>query len=421
MIDKVVVVVKAGNGGNGAVSFRREKFVPFGGPDGGDGGDGGDVLIKAAPGMSNLNAFKHKRHYRAGNGDNGGGQKKHGKGGKPLVLTVPTGTVVLEKTQIGGNEIIVDLAQLGEQVIVAKGGKGGLGNVRFVSSTNQAPRTAQQGEEGEEKSITLEMRLIADVGIIGYPNVGKSSLLAAASAAKPQIASYPFTTREPLLGLVEVGLQRFVLAEIPGLIEDAHLGKGLGHDFLRHISRTRVLVHVIDGSAESPVENMRQVNAELYLFDSALAQKPQIVAVNKIDLPAVRARLIEIKDAFKSIGVKVHFISAATGEGVSKLMAQVMKMLTQTVRLERGDERALAKVFHPQPVDSVIRVQKEGESFVLLTPELERLVAGTDLSIPGIEHELKRQLMRTGVARALKKAGVKPGDKVRCGSLEWEW
>ena len=415
-------MVRAGDGGDGVVSFRREKFVPFGGPDGGDGGDGGDVVIMADSAVSNLRIFEHERFYRAADGKNGKGKKKHGKKGENLILMVPAGTVVSYKTQIGGDAVIADLEQVGQQVVVAKGGEGGLGNTHFASSTNQAPQIAQQGEAGEELSIILELRLIADVGIIGYPNVGKSTLLAAASAAKPKIASYPFTTCEPILGVVEVGQRSFVLAEIPGLIEGAHLGRGLGHDFLRHIVRTKILIHLIDGSSASPAEDMIQVNTELSLFDPALANKPQLVVVNKIDLPQVQARLAEIKDAFSCAGTRVLFISAATGDGVAELMAGTIKMLNEVTRLGRkDDEKIPKKIFRPQPRGMGTSVHKEGDTFVVVAPELERIVARTDMTSPGVHRQLKRQLARLDVGRALEKAGVKPGDRVRCGSLEWEW
>ncbi len=364
MFDRVEIIVKSGNGGDGVVSFRREKFVPFGGPDGGDGGDGGDVVIMADYSITDLRIFKRKRLYRAGDGRNGKGKKKHGKKGENLVLTVPVGTVVSYKTQIGDNSLIADLEQSENQVVVAKGGKGGLGNIHFTSSINQAPQIAQKGEVGDETSIILEMRLIADVGIIGYPNAGKSTLLDFVSAAKPKIADYPFTTREPILGMVEIGQRSFVLAEIPGLIDGAHLGRGLGHDFLRHIMRTKILIHLIDGSSASPVENMIQVNAELSLFDSALAQKPQLIVVNKIDLPQVQARLGEIKDAFSGAGATPLFVSAATGEGVAGLMTETMEVL-QSVTVEGGiSEKIPMKVFRPQPKDIGSRVHKEGNTFV---------------------------------------------------------
>ena len=421
MYDRVEVRVRAGKGGDGVVSFRREKFVPFGGPDGGDGGDGGDVIIKADSSVSSLRVFERRRFYKAADGGSGKGKKKHGKNGKNLILTVPIGTVVLSKTQVGSDALIVDLEEPGEQVVIARGGKGGWGNARFVSATNQAPQIAQAGEAGEENSIILELRLIADVGVIGYPNVGKSTLLAACSAAKPKIASYPFTTREPIPGVVEVGQRSFVLAEIPGLIDGAHLGRGLGHDFLRHIARTKILIHLIDGSSASPVEDMIQVNNELSLYDSALAQKPQLVAVNKIDLPQVRARLAEIKDAFRAVATSPFFISAATREGVSELMAEAMEMVSQVAVGREAGERVVRKVFHPQPRVAGPSVHKEGDTFVVDSPELERIVAKTDVSNPEVRGQIRRQFARLGVNRALEKAGVKPGDKVRCGNLEWEW
>ena len=346
MFDKVGIEVKAGDGGNGAVSFRREKFVPFGGPDGGDGGNGGDVVVVTDAAVTSLKMLVRRRYYRAANGGKGGRKKKHGKKGEDLLLAVPMGTIVSYKSQIGDNAVIADLDQPGQQVVVAKGGKGGFGNSHFATAINQAPQNAQKGEAGEENSIILELKLIADGGLIGYPYVGKSSLLAAVSAAKPRIASYPFTTREPILGVVEVGQLSFVLAEIPGLIDGAHLGRGLGHDFLRHIMRTRVLIHLVDGSSPSPVDDMIRVNTELGLFDSSLGQKPQLVAVNKIDLPQVRARLAELKDSFNSVGTKVLFASAVTGEGTAELMAEAMKLLKSAAKPEAG---RIKKVFHPQP------------------------------------------------------------------------
>jgi GTP-binding protein len=421
MYDRAEIRVRAGDGGSGVVSFRQEKFVPFGGPDGGDGGDGGDVIVKAESSVSSLRAFERKRLFKAVSGEGGRGKKKHGKKGKSLILTVPAGTVVLSKTQVGGDALIADLEEPGEQVVIARGGKGGWGNAHFASATNQAPQIAQKGEAGEENWVILELRLMADVGVIGYPNVGKSTLLAACSAAKPKIASYPFTTREPVLGLVEVGQRSFVLAEIPGLIGGAHLGRGLGHDFLRHVGRTKMLIHLIDGSSASPVEDMTQVNAELSLYDSALAQKPQLAVVNKIDLPQVRARLAEIKDAFRAIATSPLFISAATGEGVAELMAEAMEMVSRVTAEKGGGEKVVRKVFHPQPVVAGPRVHREGDTFVVVAPELERIVARADVSNPEVRGQIRRQFNRLGVSRALEKAGVKPGDKVRCGDLEWEW
>ncbi|MBA7607262.1 GTPase Obg [subsurface metagenome] len=421
MLDRVKIEVKAGDGGDGAISFRREKFVPFGGPNGGDGGGGGDVVITADPSVDSLRLLGRRRFYRAADGMNGKGKGKHGKKGENLILTVPVGTVVAHKTQIGSDAPIADLKQPGQQVVVAKGGKGGLGNTHFASSTNQAPRIAQDGESGEENSIILEMRLIADVGIIGYPNVGKSTLLAAASAAKPKIADYPFTTREPILGVAEVGQRSFVLAEIPGLIDGAHLGRGLGHDFLHHVLRTKILIHLVDGSSLSPAEDMIRVNAELSLFDSALARKPQLVVVNKIDLPEVQARLAEIEGVFSGAGITAHFISAVTREGVSELMAEAIKLLSQVTAEAEAGERIPQKVFRPQPRGIAPKVRREGNTFIIVAPEVERIVARTDVTSPEVRWQLKRQLTRLGVSKALEKAGIKPGDRVRCGNLEWDW
>jgi len=419
MFDSTEIKVRAGGGGNGIVSFRREKFVPFGGPDGGDGGRGGDVVLVADNGISSLRLFRQKRRYRAADGKDGGGKRQHGKKGEDLVIMVPVGTVVSNKTQISGSALIADLMQSGQRVVVAQGGRGGLGNVHFASATNQAPRLAQKGEVGEEKPIILELRYIADVGIIGYPNVGKSTLLSAVSAAKPKIAGYPFTTRQPELGVLELESKTVVLAEIPGLLEGAHLGRGLGHDFLRHVGRTQMLIHLIDGSSASPFEDMKRVNVELTLFDSALEEKPQLVAVNKIDLPDVRERLAEIKNTFNQAGITVFLVSAATGEGVAEFMTEVVEMLAR-VSQERARKTPM-QVFRPRPKYINYKVLKEGDTFSVIVPELERLAAGTDIGSTETHRQLKEKLIRLGVGKALERAGIKPGSKVRCGSLEWEW
>jgi GTP-binding protein len=344
MIDRAEIAVRSGDGGRGAVSFRHEKFVPFGGPDGGDGGDGGSIVIVADGAVTSLKSFRRKRYYKAARGRDGAGQKKHGKKGEDLVLSVPVGTVV---SALGGDGLIADLDRPGQPVVVTRGGRGGKGNAHFATPTNQAPQIAQPGEGGEELTLTLELKLIADVGLIGYPNAGKSTLLAAVTAARPKVAGYPFTTREPVLGMVEAGTKSFVLAEIPGLIKDAHLGKGLGHDFLRHIERTRVLIHLVDGSSESPADDLAQVNTELSLFDPALGKKPQLVAVNKIDLPDVEARRAGIAASFSAVGTSVFFVSAASGQGLDELMEETMKLL-QSIP-QAGGVRVPEKVFRPRP------------------------------------------------------------------------
>jgi GTP-binding protein len=421
MLDKVEIKVRAGDGGDGAISFRREKFVPYGGPDGGDGGTGGDVIIKADSSVTSLRKYRHRKVYRAGDGRHGGGQKKHGRNGPDLILPVPQGTVVTEKTALPDSEQIADLKEAGEQAVAARGGSGGSGNARFASPTQQTPRIAQRGEPGEERAIILELRLIADVGIIGYPNAGKSTLLAKATAARPKVASYPFTTIEPVLGAVEVGSRNIVLAEIPGLIEGAHLGRGLGHEFLRHILRTKMLLHLIDGSRESLVEDMIKVNNELVLYDSALAQKAQLVAVNKIDLPSVATRREEIGTSFRQAGIDVFFVSAEMGQGISELMAAVGEKLEQVEKSPVAIKAAPGKIFRPEPRDRGPRVRKENGAFVIQVPELERIVAMRGVTEGELRAQLKRQLSRAGVVRELEKAGIKPGDRVKCGTLEWKW
>ncbi len=418
MFDVAKITVRAGAGGDGAISFRREKFVPFGGPDGGDGGDGGNIVLVADTAITNLLVFGQKALYKAERGGNGQGSKKYGKRGKDLVLSVPVGTLVLDEEQSSEDALSADLEQAGQRAIVARGGRGGLGNTHFASSTNQAPRIAQKGESGGERTLLLELRLIADVGIIGYPNVGKSTLLASASAAKPRIADYQFTTREPVVGVVEVGMETFALAEIPGLIEGAHSGRGLGHDFLRHATRTRIFLHVVDGSSPATAEDMTQVNTELGLYDATLAHKPQLVVVNKIDLPEVRARLGEIVDTFRSIGIEPMAVSAVTGEGVNELMTRAHNMLQQV-----GDTRSEppAKVFRPGPRGKGVVVTKQGDTFVVEALALERLIIRSDIADSAVRWQLNQQLERLGVNRALKKSGAVPGDKVRCGEMEWEW
>ena len=420
MIDKVEIIVKGGDGGDGVVSFRHEKFVPFGGPNGGDGGGGGSVIVVADPSVNTLRQFRRKRLFKAGDGQSGGGQKKHGKDGKDLKLSVPVGTIVSRQTDTGEEIIVADLMEPYQKVVAARGGRGGWGNTHFVSSTNQVPRLAQKGELGEESETVLELKLIADVGVVGYPNAGKSTLLVAASAARPKIAAYPFTTIEPVLGVAESEGQTFVLAEIPGLIEGAHRGRGLGHDFLRHATRTKVLIHLVDGSAPSPVENMVRVNQELSLFNPELGRRTQIIAVNKIDLPEVRERLMELKQAFKSVGVSPLFISAADGTGVSELLSETAKLL-KSLAAQKPEEKVPVKVFRPQPRRVLPAVRREGDVWVLEAPELERVVAASDLTSTEVVRQLKAQFERAGVNRALEKAGAKPGDTVRCGLMEWQW
>jgi len=315
--------------------------------------------------------------------------------------------------------LIADLVADGQKVLVARGGRGGFGNARFATPTNQAPRIAQKGEPGEEARLILDLKLIADVGIIGYPSVGKSTLLASASAARPKIADYPFTTQEPVLGVVEVGNQSFVLAEIPGLIDGAHRGLGLGRDFLRHAERTKVLIHLLDGTSQSPLADLKNVNNELALFNPILAAKPQIVAVNKIDLPEVESRIPELQRELSQVEAPLFFISAATTKGVPQLMAKVAEMLG-SIEGEPTMEAAVA-VFRPQPRRERVAVSKDGDIYVVSSPRAERLVMRMDINSLEARSYIKRQLTKMGVTSALERAGVKPGDVVRFGQVEMEW
>ncbi|MCI0454882.1 MAG: GTPase ObgE [Candidatus Dadabacteria bacterium] len=327
-IDEAKIYVKSGRGGKGCVSFRREKFVPRGGPNGGDGGNGGDVTIVARQNMSSLLDHHYKQHYRAGNGEHGKGKDRHGKNAETLLVPVPVGTVIKDYDT---GEILGDLTEDTETLVVAKGGRGGRGNARFATSTNRAPRYAEPGEEGEEKTLVLELKLLADVGIIGFPNAGKSTLISRISQARPKIADYPFTTLIPNLGVVSYDEGKtFIVADIPGLIKGAHDGAGLGIKFLRHIERTKILIHLLDLSPyteRDPIEDYRQMNEELEAYSPELMKKPQIIAPNKIDITESREKLEEIKAYFKKLGIKVFPTSSATGEGLKKLIEEVGKRL----------------------------------------------------------------------------------------------
>jgi GTPase len=420
MYDRVELTLKAGNGGNGAITFRREKFVPYGGPFGGDGGDGGDAVVKATGSVSTLRAYKHKKHFVAPNGGNGQTKKKHGADGEDMVLQVPLGTMVIARSDTGEDIVMADLEEEGQFVVVAHGGHGGRGNVHFATSTNQTPRIAEEGKPGQQQNIILELRLIADAGIIGFPNAGKSSLLAAVSSATPKIADYPFTTLEPELGSVTVDGNTFILAEIPGLIEGAHLGKGLGHYFLRHAMRTKVLIHLIDGSSDNPSDNMLKVNAELNQYDPVLAKKPQIVAISKIDLAGPSSRKEEIKVSFETSGITPVFISSVTGEGLKELLDETWRLIQlQNIRIKALLVSSVP-VLTPKPL-SAPKVHRVGKTFVLVDRHLERAMEDLDLSVPEDRRELDVELDKRGVNKVLDKSGVKSGDTIRCGQKEFKW
>lgn len=417
--DTVSITVRSGDGGNGAVSFRREKGVPKGGPDGGRGGDGGSVVLRADAQMSTLSAFRRRRRFNAERGVNGRGKDMYGRKGQDVVVDVPAGTEVWIDGK-GQPVRVADLTAPGEEYVAAVGGRGGKGNADFVSSTQQAPYIAEQGAPGEERTYRLELKLMADVGIIGQPNAGKSTLLAAATMASPKVAGYPFTTLEPQLGVVTLGWESFVLAEIPGLIEGAHLGVGLGHEFLRHATRTRALVHLVDGGVDDVAAAVREVNEEIEAYGAGLERKQQILAVNKIDMPEVAAREAEIRTDLAWFDGPLFFVSGASGQGVAELMREAAAEAQQAPAMP---EQEVVPV--PQPVAAGggaprVHVNADGE-YVVEHPAAERLVAGSDLRKWAGLAQLKLQLDRLGVTDALEHAGVSMGDTVRFGDIELEW
>lgn len=415
MIDLAQIRVISGAGGNGAVSFRREKFVPRGGPDGGDGGRGGDVSFVADEGLTTLAHFRHRRVYRAESGRPGEGGHRHGANGKALVIKVPVGTVI----QVVGSEQAWDLDRPGAQVVVAKGGAGGRGNARFSNSVRQAPNFAEKGLPGEDLDLRLELKLLADVGLIGLPNAGKSTLLRSVSHAMPDVADFPFTTLEPVLGVVDLGMDAFVMADLPGLIEGAHAGVGLGHQFLRHVERTRVLVHLLDAGRDDPIADYETIRRELELYDARLAEKPEIVALNKVDLPEARERAEELKERFFADQTAI-VMSGATREGVQTLINQLRRLLQETAsQVEPATVEALP-VLHPRERDR-LEVERDDGVFVVRGERAEE--AALKLGEGGYEalDELQDRLRRMGLERVLRRAGARPGDKLRVGNVELEW
>ena len=429
--DHTKIYVKAGDGGNGSSHFRREKFAPRGGPDGGDGGRGGSIYLDATRNMNTLIDYRYRHHFKAGAGGAGMRQKMHGAKGADVVLRVPCGTVVRDADT---NELIADLVEDGQRVMVARGGRGGLGNTHFATATHQAPREAQKGEPGEERWVTLELRLIADIGLVGYPNAGKSTLLSVVTAAQPKIADYPFTPLSPNLGVVLVGQAGsrdetdFVLADIPGLIEGAAQGVGLGHEFLRHIDRTRLLLHILDGASfeRDPWQDFQTINQELREYDERLASRPQIVVLNKMDLPEAQERWPALKAKAEAAGYAVFAISAAAHQGTDELMQYSARRL-QEIRQEEAEKAAneintdmAGPVLRPLP-DDAFTVTKEKGVYVVHGKRVERLVNMTDLENEEGMDRLQVMLAKMGVTKALEDAGVKVGDVVRFSKIELYW
>jgi GTPase len=419
MIDRVEIQARAGSGGAGAMSFRREKFVPRGGPDGGDGGDGGSVIIVADGSVRTLKELGRRRVYQAEAGRPGEGGKRHGRRGRLLTLKVPPGTEVTRLVEDGSRERVGEVVSPGDSLVVAAGGVGGWGNARFATSVKRAPRIAQRGQRGEEARLMLDLKLLADVGIVGLPNAGKSTLLRAISAARPKIADYAFTTLEPVLGVVELDWENFVVADVPGLIEGAHLGAGLGLDFLRHIERTKVLLYLIDGGSDDPLGDLRVVEAEVREYGRGVSDRPRLVAVSKIDQPEVRARMSDMREQFAQVGLDPSFVSAAGGEGLDELVARLATTLASENEMGREMPAAAPKVDIRVPAGEVY-VRRENGGFRV---EGERAVVFAEMMPVETEEgraELWTRFRRWGVSGALRRAGAKPGDRVRLGSVELE-
>ncbi len=421
-LDRVKIWVRAGDGGDGAATFRKEAHVPRGGPDGGDGGRGGSVHLRVDPGQTTLRDFQYRHHFKATPGGRGTRARRHGKAGEDLILDVPPGTAVLEDES---GALLADLVATGQQAMVARGGRGGLGNTHFKTATHQAPKHAQKGEPGEEHWLRLELRLIADIGLVGLPNAGKSTLLGALTAAQPKIADYPFTTIEPNLGVMDLGDEderRPTIADVPGLIEGASSGAGLGHAFLRHVERTRVLVHVVDGSSRDPAWDYDVIREELRAHDPALLEKPMLVAFNKMDLPAAGEAWPAFARGRKAEGQESIALAAATGEGLDAFRARVAELLPSAEELEAPPEPAGVVVHRIESMTDSFVIERDADgAYRVRGKRIERIAAQTNFDVEESAERFQRDLARMGVDAELRRAGVTAGDLVRIGGAELEW
>lgn len=420
-IDSARIFIKAGSGGNGAVSFHREKYIAKGGPDGGDGGKGGDVVFVVDEGLRTLQDFRYKRKYVAENGQNGGAANCTGKSAEDLEVRVPPGTLVKEEET---GRIIADLVKPGQRAVIAKGGKGGAGNQHFATPTRQVPNFAKPGEPGEEFYVLLELKLLADVGLIGYPNVGKSTILSMVTAAQPKIANYHFTTIDPNLGVVSLDSEdSFVLADIPGIIEGAHEGVGLGHEFLKHIERTKLLIHVVDVSGSEgrdPIEDFRVINEELRKFNPVLYERPQIIAANKMDITGAEEKLQAFKNEIESKGYRVFPVSAAANKGLRELMYHVserLKELPETILTSDKDEEVVYTAQEEEP----FKIRREGNVYVVEGKWIMKLVGSTNFNNYESLQYFQRSIKKNGVVEALENMGINEGDTVKMYDLEFEF
>lgn len=418
-VDRVKIFVKGGRGGNGVVSFRREKYIPHGGPDGGSGGDGGDVILVADGRRSTLIDLSYRPHLHAPSGKHGEGKNKHGKNAEPLVLEVPVGTVIKNEE----DTVLADLDKEGRKAVVARGGRGGRGNITFATARRRAPDFAEKGEKGEERTLILELKLLADAGLVGFPNAGKSTFLSRISAAKPKIANYPFTTLVPQLGVVSLDRERsFVVADLPGIVEGAHQGAGLGHRFLRHIERTMVLIYVIDlagTEGRDPYDDYTGLREELSLYQPGLIKRPAVVAANKLDIPEAKANLAAFQEKIEGT-VEVFPFSAVTGEGVKPLLEAVYRHWQEqlTTPDEEGDGDDDIIYLPPLPPREMSIYEEQGV-FVVAGDEVERVVQRADLNSAEGRRYFQKMLDELGVETALKDAGISEGDTVRIGELEF--
>jgi GTP-binding protein len=420
-LDRVKIWAQAGSGGDGAATFRREAHVPRGGPDGGDGGRGGSIYLIVDPGQTTLRDFQYRHHFKAEPGGRGERARRHGKAGKELRLAVPPGTGAYDDAT---GALLADLVAVGQEALVARGGRGGLGNTHFKTPIHQAPRHAQKGEPGEERWLRLELRLIADVGLVGLPNAGKSTLLAALTAARPKIADYPFTTLEPNLGVLDLGEEderRPTIADVPGLIEGASTGAGLGHAFLRHVERTRVLIHVVDGSARDPGWDYSVIRDELEAHDPRLLDKPTLVAFNKLDLPAAAEAWPAFRSARARDRARVVALSAATGEGIDRLRSELAELLPSADELAAEPEPTGVVVHRIDAMADTFVVEREDGAFRVRGRRIERLASQTNFDNEESAERFQRDLARLGIEEELRRAGVRAGDTVRIAGAELEW
>ncbi|WP_054956369.1 GTPase ObgE [Paenibacillus dakarensis] len=427
-VDKAKIYVKGGDGGDGLIAFRREKYVPEGGPAGGDGGKGGDVIFRVDEGLRTLMDFRYQRHFKAKRGEKGRNKSQHGANAENMIVRIPPGTVLRDDDT---GETIADLTRHGQQVVVARGGRGGRGNIRFATPNNPAPELAENGEEGQERYVVMELKVMADVGLVGFPSVGKSTLLSVVSAAQPKIGAYHFTTITPNLGMVEVGDGRsFVMADLPGLIEGAHEGVGLGHEFLRHVERTRVIIHVVDmagSEGRDPFEDWQKINEEIRLYNPLLAERPQIVAANKMDMPDSEENLEAFREQVKEVrpDLEIMPISSLTRQGIQELLyraAAILDEIPEEPAIEEVAEVAERKVYKfDKKDDNAFTITRENEMYVVHSDRIERMLKRMQMNSHDAILKLARTLRHMGVDEELRRRGAKEGTLVRIGDFEFEF